>query len=180
MTAAVIYPHQLFGDHPALKGADCVFLIEDPLLFGNDAKWPCRMHLQKLVMHRASMRRYAEQQKLPCEILKASDYSTTEKALEQVVTKASCLQFADVVDDLLGRRIHAFLEKKKVPFKWFDSPAFLTPSEWGAGFFKGGKALMGNFYKAQRNVSVCSWRGMSPWGESGVLMRIIGRNYRSR
>ena len=65
---------------------------------------------------------------------------------------------------MLGRRIHAFLEKKKVPFKWFDSPAFLTPAEWGAGFFKGGKALMGNFYKAQRKRLGLLLEGDEPVG----------------
>ena len=32
-TAALIYPHQLFDPHPAVAGADAVFLVEDPLFF---------------------------------------------------------------------------------------------------------------------------------------------------
>jgi deoxyribodipyrimidine photolyase-related protein len=32
-TAALICPHQLFAPHPAVVGADVVFLVEDPLFF---------------------------------------------------------------------------------------------------------------------------------------------------
>jgi len=32
MRAALIYPHQLFPDHPALRDADVCEIVEDPLL----------------------------------------------------------------------------------------------------------------------------------------------------
>jgi deoxyribodipyrimidine photolyase-related protein len=54
-TATLIYPHQLFRKNPALDGSDTVFIIEEPLLFSQ-----YRFHKQKLVMHRASMKFYAE------------------------------------------------------------------------------------------------------------------------
>ena len=33
MLAALIYPHQLFANHPAIAQADLCVLIEEPLLF---------------------------------------------------------------------------------------------------------------------------------------------------
>jgi deoxyribodipyrimidine photolyase-related protein len=59
MDATIIYPHQLFAAHPGVAKGRPVFLIEDPLFFGNDPHWPLLLHGQKLVLHRASMRAYA-------------------------------------------------------------------------------------------------------------------------
>ena len=55
-TAALIYPHQLFDPHPAALGADVVFMVEDPLLFRQYA-----FHKQKLILHRATMKRYVRE-----------------------------------------------------------------------------------------------------------------------
>jgi hypothetical protein len=41
MRAALIYPHQLFTDHPALRGTEVCLLVEEPLLltqFGSIAR----------------------------------------------------------------------------------------------------------------------------------------------
>ena len=58
MTVALVYPNQLFADHPALDGADRVVLHEDDLFF-RDEQYPARNHKLRLVLHRASMQRYA-------------------------------------------------------------------------------------------------------------------------
>lgn len=50
---ALVYPHQLYENHPALVGSDQVWLIEEPLLFTQ-----LRFHRQKLILHRASLREY--------------------------------------------------------------------------------------------------------------------------
>lgn len=59
-SALILYPHQLFpaGDLPQV---DSVILVEDPLLFGVDQEHRQRLHKQKLILMRASMRRYAEE-----------------------------------------------------------------------------------------------------------------------
>lgn len=48
----LLFPHQLFEDITALRGKK-VLLIEEPLLFSGYT-----FHIQKLIMHRASMRAY--------------------------------------------------------------------------------------------------------------------------
>jgi deoxyribodipyrimidine photolyase-like uncharacterized protein len=53
--ATVIYPHQLFLNSPALTHQRPVVLAEDPWFFTR-----YRFHAQKLVFHRASMRRYLD------------------------------------------------------------------------------------------------------------------------
>ena len=52
MEISLIYPHQLFADHPALQPGRPVALIEDPLFFGTDPRWPLRVHRQRLLLHR--------------------------------------------------------------------------------------------------------------------------------
>ena len=58
-SALIIFPHQLFEEHPALlQDPEVVVLIEDSLFFG-DSQYPAQFHKQKLWFHRASMTRYA-------------------------------------------------------------------------------------------------------------------------
>ena len=56
----LILPNQLFEDHPALLKGRKVVLCEEPLLFGNDDKWPVNIHKKRLILYRASMRAYRE------------------------------------------------------------------------------------------------------------------------
>ena len=58
MEASLVFPNQLFRRHPALQKDRRVYLLEDPLFFGNDPHWPLRFHAKKLVLHRASMKAY--------------------------------------------------------------------------------------------------------------------------
>ena len=60
MELTLIFPHQLFADHPCLKAGRSVALIEDPLLFGTDPQWPMQVHRQRALLHRASMAAYAD------------------------------------------------------------------------------------------------------------------------
>lgn len=59
-SALVLYPHQMFmTEH--LPEVDTVFMVEDPLLFGLDPDHRMQLHKQKIILMRASMRRYAEE-----------------------------------------------------------------------------------------------------------------------
>ena len=59
MDITLVYPHQLFADHPAITAGPPCGLIEDPLFFGTDPRWPLRVHRQRLLLHRAAMKAYA-------------------------------------------------------------------------------------------------------------------------
>ncbi|MFN5762377.1 MAG: cryptochrome/photolyase family protein, partial [Sphingobacteriales bacterium] len=48
-SATLIFPHQLFEQHPALVEGDPVFLLEEYLFF---KLYP--FHKKKLILHRAS------------------------------------------------------------------------------------------------------------------------------
>ena len=54
----LVFPRQLFADHPGLAdGPRPTALIEDALFFG-DVHHPARFHKQKLRLHRSTMKRY--------------------------------------------------------------------------------------------------------------------------
>jgi deoxyribodipyrimidine photolyase-related protein len=50
----LIFPHQLFDAHPCIEKGRDVYLIEECLFFKQ-----YHFHQQKLVLHRASMKKYA-------------------------------------------------------------------------------------------------------------------------
>lgn len=108
-SALILYPHQLY-DIAFLPQVDTVVMVEEPLYFGVDQEFPLRVHKQKLILLRASMRRYAEEVLWPRKInvdyieldvfMKSGDVLTRLKKFDRL--------FAfDPVDEVLTRRILA-------------------------------------------------------------------------
>ena len=83
----VIYPHQLFSQSPALSRERAVILAEDPWFFRRH-----RFHAQKLVLHRASMRRYR-------------DYLVAEGFTVDYLETAVLEKSADIYEKLAGNRV---------------------------------------------------------------------------
>ncbi|MDD1763112.1 MAG: cryptochrome/photolyase family protein [Methanobacteriaceae archaeon] len=57
--ATVIFPHQLFWDHPGLQDDNTVYLVEEQLFFF-DPEYRIPFHKKKLLLHRASMKAYQD------------------------------------------------------------------------------------------------------------------------
>ncbi len=156
MELTLIYPHQLFAKHPAVERGRETFIIEDPLFFGNDPHWPCAMHVQKLVLHRASMLAYADILKSKVKVTyidcpHGSDTDSMALLAKELPKKVSAFHLCDVEDDVLRRRIERFAAVRGIRLIVHPSPNFLTPSEFleeQIGTKK--KPFMANFYKAQR------------------------------
>lgn len=152
MNAAIIYPHQLLRDNPAIDKGDLVYLIEEPLLFTQ-----FRFHQQKLVLHRASMKWYADRLEHrssrvryldSCEIEKTSD-------IAQVLSKdgVSSVKFIDPVDDWLGRRLIGSLDAANIRYEQIDSPMFINTASQIEDYFVGRKSYsMAQFYKREREL----------------------------
>lgn len=145
--AALIYPHQLFADHPALNGAAQVVMIEDPLFFSQYA-----FHRQKLMLHRASMKAFARKLKLPVHYVEAAeldDSGSIAKLLKQ--WKIGRVQYVDPCDHWLGLRLAAGLEAAGIAATVLDDPHFLTPRSEIASYTAGKKKLFAaDFYIQQR------------------------------
>ncbi len=145
--AALIYPHQLFDPHPAVVGARTVFLVEDPLFFQQYA-----FHRQKLMLHRATMKRYAREVLPGAQYIEAHQLDETGDIIA-IIRKAQCdhVRVVDPDDDWLSGRLRAACDAAEVRLTVLDNPHFLTsPSGISAFVADKKKLFFTDFYIGQR------------------------------
>lgn len=127
-SAAIVYPHQLWTTNPAIATSDVVFLVEDPLFFTQ-----YQFHVQKLVLHRASMTEFMQR----CESLGKQVHRIDSKSIScsseiGAFLKSQKLSKARVVeptDDWLKQRVSNGCRKANIELEWMADPSFLTPIE---------------------------------------------------
>jgi len=147
METALIYPHQLFAAHPALAAKRPVWLIEDPLFFGNDAHWPAAMHKQKLILHRASMKAYAKELAVAGHQVRYVEANQKTELPEEV----RHIHVADPADDVLMRRVKRLADAHGAALIVHDSPNFVSPAPFLETHIAARKKpFMAKFYEAQR------------------------------
>jgi deoxyribodipyrimidine photolyase-related protein len=151
MIAGLVYPHQLFAEHPALRGCDMCVLVEDPLFFGQYS-----FHAQKLVLHRASMRAYAaglEQSRKEVRYVEASELRDTGD-LAAILKKegVTAVQLVEPSDDWLRSRLEAGLKRDKLGCEFLPDPHFLCSPEQFTQHLAGRKRKLffTDFYVEQR------------------------------
>ena len=146
-TAALIYPNQLFDAHPAAAGANVVFLVEDPLFFRQYA-----FHKQKLMLHRATMKRYARGAFPNARYIDAYQLNDTGDIVE-LVKAANCqtVRVVDPCDDWLSSKLRAACAAGGVALTIVPDPHFLTPAAEIEAFAAGKEKLhFTDFYIRQR------------------------------
>ena len=126
--AALVYPHQLWKDNPAVASARQIVLVEDPLFFSQ-----YRFHGQKLILHRASMSEFAvhcERQRKKVHrieshaIMHSADIGETLKNL-----KIKQVLAVDPTDVWLKDRVSQGCASARIAIQWLDDPVFLTPAD---------------------------------------------------
>ncbi|MES2971685.1 MAG: cryptochrome/photolyase family protein [Patescibacteria group bacterium] len=154
-SALILYPHQLYPAHDLPK-VETVVLVEEPLLFGMDRIRPVKMHKQKLILHRASMRRYAEEVLWPAgyktEYLDLDVFMSSEDVLERV-SKVEQLYVIDPTDELLTKQIlEARRKRTDLPnLTFLSNPNFyLKEQEIRQYFSERHKHPFEEFYQWQR------------------------------
>ena len=150
MLAGLIFPHQLFPDHPALAGADLCVLVEEPLLFRQ-----YEFHAQKLILHRASMRHYHDElvkQGRKVRYVASAEIGETGHLAPLLATAGvTRVQLVDPCDDWLERRLGKSLAAEGISHRQLKDPHFLTPSEEFDRYAAGReKWFFTDFYTAQR------------------------------
>lgn len=157
MEITLVYPHQLFAASPAISAGREIWLIEDPLFFGNDSKYPAAMHLQKLVLHRASMKAWAaglEAEGRRVRYIETPHGSSIDSAglLEQVIPRGiKEIHLADPADEVLLKRVRRFATARKAWLIVHPSPNFLSPPDFIEQHITSRKKpFMAKFYEAQR------------------------------
>lgn len=146
-----IFPHQLFEQHPAVKPGRPVYLIEETLFFNLYT-----FHKKKLVLHRASMKCYADhltEKGFTVTYIEATDKLCdvreliTHLAAEGVQT----IHYAHVADDWLEKRMDKHAAKHNIQLAEYRSRNWLNSAEEVADYFDGRKTyFQTDFYIQQR------------------------------
>jgi deoxyribodipyrimidine photolyase-related protein len=147
----LIFPHQLFKNHPALQQQRPVYLIEEELFFNQ-----YNFHQKKLVLHRASMKYYAghlQKEGYPIHYIEAATKENSithfiKMGLPQTVTE---IHYADVTDDWLQRRLHKAASEKGIALIKYKTPYFLnSPQDLDEYFERHPAYFQTHFYIHQR------------------------------
>ncbi|MEM6301933.1 MAG: cryptochrome/photolyase family protein [Pseudomonadota bacterium] len=152
----IVWPHQLFDQHPGLNAEiDSIVLFEDPLFFG-DSQYPARMHKQKLWLHRASMARYKallEQRGYSVSLERHSDQADTIHSLLRNLRSAGCTSVVvvELVDFSAEARLRTATDSLGLELTLLDSPGWLNTKGDNQDWSDGRKRwFMAEFYKSQR------------------------------
>ncbi len=156
-SALILYPNQLY-ELDQLPVVDRVYLVEEPLLFGNDPEFGQVFHKQKLVLQRASMRRYAEEILWPngyeVEYLQCIDDISSGSALAKAAFDgAGEVLVFDPMDHRLWQRLSEASKSLEVhvPLKRLSTPNFYLSETDIEHYFKDNvKAGFADFYQWQR------------------------------
>lgn len=150
--AAVIFPHQLFLDHPAVKQNRPVFLLEEQLLFG-DHRWQKNFHKQKLMLHRASLKAYEHR-------LQQAGHATTyishapSPDMQNLFTalaeaEITRIYIAAPSDYLLEKRLLRECIANNITLTTLPTPSFFLQKDEAEALL-GDKPRQASFYSAQR------------------------------
>ncbi|UCG56781.1 MAG: cryptochrome/photolyase family protein [Phycisphaerales bacterium] len=147
---AIIFPHQLFAEHPALSATRDVHLVEDRRFFTD-----FRFHKKKLLFHRESMHAYKEDlvtrgyrvRHIRQRAARSGSYLTellSRQAVEDIYA-------ADPCDRVLMWRLQKICQQHRKRLHISESPSFVTSEKVLEDFFKNRKSLsMACFYISQR------------------------------
>ncbi len=154
----LIFPHQLFNEHPSIKNGRPVYLVEEWLFFKQ-----YNFHKQKLLLHRASMKSFEQQllkQKIPVQYIPATDaLSDIQKLLPHLAKqKITTVYYADVADNWLQKRIDNACKKFNIKTVVSPTPNFLNELKEVQHFFDNEKKYFQTaFYidqRAKRNILI--------------------------
>ena len=149
--AVLVFPHQLFKQHPALQKNRQVYLVEEWLFFRQ-----YNFHQQKILLHRSSMKfyeAYLKEQNYTVNYIDTTDErnDVTKLIIFLSQQKITDIHIADVVDYWLTKRIRAACKKHSIKLTFYASPSFLNTMDEVADYFSKKKTyFQTDFYVHQR------------------------------
>jgi deoxyribodipyrimidine photolyase-related protein len=150
-SVTLIFPHQLFEDHPAIKKQRKVYLVEEELYFNQ-----YNFHKKKLVLHRASMKYYAgflAKKGVDIKYVDATnELCDVRKLIPYLAGKGvKNIHYADVTDDWLEKRLDSSCARHDIALAKYRTPNYLNSADEVAEFFDHKKTyFQTDFYIAQR------------------------------
>jgi len=150
---SIIFPNQLFKEHPAIKSNRPVYLLEEWHFFNQ-----YNFHKEKLVLHRASMKFYEaflkEQGHIVYYIETIEIQNRCELLIKQLhANNVTHIHIVDTVDNWLLRKIKSICDLMGVEITIYDSPNFLNDLQQVDTFFSKKKTYyQTDFYIWQRKL----------------------------
>lgn len=150
---ALIFPHQLFEQHPALQKKRQVFLVEEWLFFRQ-----YNFHQQKIMLHRSGMKfydSYLKEQNYKVDYIDTTDERNDIRKLIAYLSqqKVTSIHIADVVDCWLTKRIRSACKKHSIKLTVYASPSFMNTMDEVADYFSKKKTyFQTDFYIHQRKL----------------------------
>ncbi|RYY59784.1 MAG: cryptochrome/photolyase family protein [Chitinophagaceae bacterium] len=152
-TVVIVFPHQLFKNHPAISRGCSVYLVEEELFFTQ-----YNFNRKKLVLHRASMKYYEgwlKDQQCKVHYIECGHDHAGVAALTSYLGESGCseIRYADVHDDWLEKRLTKAAAPYSITLRRYDTPAFLnTMADIDKQFDGITTYFQTSFYIAQRKL----------------------------
>ena len=166
----LVFPHQLFKNHPGLKlSNDGVSLIEDDLFFG-DLNCSATFHKQKLWLHRASMKKYEVFLKTKMtNVIYVEQNENGDTLNEHIKSLASQgfdkLCVTETHDHILMERLLQSCKAESLQIDFIQTPMFLNSDDLNHSYRRDRKRwFMADFYKHQRKRLDILMDGSEPVG----------------
>ena len=148
----LIFPHQLFSDNPLLKEQGCFYLVEEHLYFNH-----FKFHVQKLILHRSSMKYYNVFLIKNNKEVKYIDQSEKISDVRELIPHLKKngfqkINYISTDDNYLERRLSNTAEKNDMTLNKLENPMFLNSYLDLESFFhsKKKKFYQTSFYIEQR------------------------------
>ena len=135
----IIFPHQLFQNHPALEKGRMVYLIEEWLFFRQ-----YKFHRQKLILHRASMKFYEnwlQQNGFTVHYIDTGTKENDARVLVAALAKQHIteIHMASVADRWADIRMKESCVNNGIKLHIYDNPNFTISKQDGDGYFQKSK-----------------------------------------
>ncbi|ALL06968.1 deoxyribodipyrimidine photolyase [Pedobacter sp. PACM 27299] len=150
-SVTLIFPHQLFQNHPALQKDRAVYLVEEWLFFKQ-----YNFHRKKLVLHRASMKFYQDwlqKNEFTVNYIESDTKENDCRLLVDSLVQQNIkhIHIAAVADNWLIQRMQSACIMNEVTLHVYDSPNFLNTTRSTADYFNNRKTyFQTDFYISQR------------------------------
>jgi deoxyribodipyrimidine photolyase-related protein len=162
----IIFPHQLYEQHPAVAKNRKIILVEEWLFFRQYS-----FHKLKLVLHRASMKCYQQfltDRGFSVDYIESTNRLCDIRELISFLSKKNVqlVHYADTVDNWLERRIKKACDENQILLTRHDNPNFLNRMDDVTAFFDEKQTyFQTDFYKWQRQKrSILMEPGGKPMG----------------
>jgi deoxyribodipyrimidine photolyase-related protein len=146
-SVTLIFPHQLFKEHPALQAGRSVVLVEEHLFFSQ-----YHFHRKKIIFHRASMKYYQWYLGQMGYDVEYAERTDIRDLIEELANKGfNNIVLADPSDDWLSRRIRKASAAHGITTEIMRTPYFINKLEDTDEFFRNRKTyFQTDFYTWQR------------------------------